>query len=163
MAAAAPFLMAGSAVVNAIGAMNAADASAANYNAQAGAAASNATIARQNAASALAVGNERESQKRRQSALLLGQQRAALLSAGIGADGSAADVIAQSTGNAELDALNERHSAALQANNYLSQGLMADAQGNAARQSAANAEDAGFFGAASSLLGGAAKIAGAMA
>jgi len=163
MAAAAPFIMAGSAVVSAIGAMNSADASAANYNAQADAAAANATIARQNAASALAVSGSRVDADRRKSAMLLGQQRAALLGAGIGADGSAADVIAQSTGNAELDALNEGYSGRLQANNYLNQGLMADAQSGAARQSASNAEDAGFFGAATSLLGGAAKIAGAMA
>jgi len=152
------WIMAASAVVGAISSMDAADASADNSRAQAAAAQTNATIAQQNAHNTLAVSSANEDAQRRKSAYALGQQRASLLSAGIGAEGSAADVLAQSTGNAEMDALNIRYQGQLQAANYQNQSLMANAQSSAALRSAANAEDAGTLGAATSLLGGATQI-----
>jgi hypothetical protein len=149
----------GVAVVGAVGAMNSASASADNSRAQAQAAQTNATIAQQNSHNTLLVTDANEEEQRRKSAMQLGEQRAGLLQAGIGADGSASDVIGQSTSNAELDALNIRYQGQLQANNYANQSLMEDAQSGAALKSASNQEQAGYIGAASSLLSGGSKIA----
>ena len=159
MAAAIPYLIIASGVLGAVGAINSANAQADNYRAQAQAAQTNATIAQQNAHNTLLVTDANEEEQRRKSAMQLGEQRASLLSAGIGADGSAADVIGQSTSNAELDALNIRYQGQVQANNYANQSLMQDAQAGAANQSAHNAIQAGYYGAATSLLSGGGKIA----
>ncbi|MDB5807029.1 MAG: BcepC6B gp14 [Betaproteobacteria bacterium] len=159
MAAAIPYLIIASTVVSAVGAVNAASAQADNSRAQAQAAQTNATIAQQNAHNTLLVSDANEEQQRRKSAMQLGEQRASLLSAGIGADGSASDVIGQSTANAELDAFNIRYQGGLQANNYANQSLMDNAQSGAALQSASNQEEAGTYGAATSLLSGAGKYA----
>jgi hypothetical protein len=152
---------AASAVVGAIGAVESANASAASSRAQAAAAQTNATIAKQNAHNTLLATDANEEADRRKSAYTLSQQRNSLLSAGIGAEGSAADVYAQSAGNAELDALNIRYQGTQQANNYANQSVMYSAQADAANQSASNAEDAGTIGAATSLLSGGAKAYGA--
>jgi len=156
----ASWMMAASAVVGAISAMDSADASASNYNAQAQAAQTNATIARNNASGAQRAANANEEASRRKSAYALSQQRAAIGQSGVAFEGSPLDVLGTSAGNAELDALNIRYQGQLQATNYLNQGLMQEAQAGAAQQSASNAEDAGTLGAATSLLSGGAKIAG---
>jgi len=154
------WMMAASAVVGAIGAMDSANASASNYNAQAQAAQTNATIARNNAQGAQRAANANEEASRRKSAYALSQQRAAIGQSGVAFEGSPLDVLGQSVGNAELDALNIRYQGQLQAANYLNQGMMSDAQAGAYQQSASNAEDAGELGAATSLLSGGAKIVG---
>jgi len=159
MAVAVPYLIMASAVVGAVGAVNSANAQADNYRFQAQAQQTNATIAQQNAHNQLLVTDANEDQKRRKSAMQLGEQRASLLTAGIGADGSASDAIGQSAANAELDALNIRYQGQLQAANYTNQSLMDTAQAGASNQSAHNAIQAGYIGAASSLLSGAAKAA----
>jgi hypothetical protein len=150
-------IMAISAAASAAGAISSADAQADNARAQAQAAQANATIAQQNQHNTLLVADANEEAQRRRAAMQLGEQRNSLLSAGIGADGSAADVIGQSAGNSELDALNIRYQGQLQASNYADQSLMADAQAGAANQSADNDIQAGTIGAASSLLSGAGK------
>jgi hypothetical protein len=154
------WMMAASAVVGAIGAMDSANASASNYNAQAQAAQTNATIARNNAAGAQRAANANEEASRRKSAYALSQQRAAIGQSGVAFEGSPLDVLGTSAANAEMDALNIRYQGQVQANNYLNQGMMSDAQASAATQSASNAEDAGELGAATSLLSGGAKIVG---
>jgi len=158
-----PFIYAASAIVGAISAMDSANASSTNYNAQAQAAQTNATIARNNASGAQRAANANEEASRRKSAYALSQQRAAIGQSGVAFEGSPLDVLGQSAGNAELDALNIRYQGQLQATNYLNQGLMQEAQAGAAQQSASNAEDAGSLGVATSLLSGAGKVAGAMA
>jgi len=160
MAAAIPYLIIAATAVSAIGAVDSANAQADNARAQAQAAQTNSTIAQQNAHNTLLVTDANEEEQRRKSAMQLGEQRAGLLQAGIGAAGSASDVIGQSTANAELDALNIRYQGQLQANNYANQSLMDDAQAGAANQSAHNDVQAGYIGAASSLLSGASKYAG---
>ena len=147
-----------SAAVSAIGAMDSADAAASNSRAQAQAAQTNATIAQDNAHNTLLVADANEEATRRKSAYAMSQQRASLLSAGIGTDGTVADLIGQSAGNAELDALNVRFKGHVDATNYLNQGNQFLAQAGAANASASNAEDAGMYGAATSLLSGASKV-----
>lgn len=147
-----------SAVAGAAAAESSAEAQSSADNARAQAAQTNATIAQNNARNAQMVSNANEEAQRRKSAAQLGEQRAGLLQAGIGADGSAADVIAQSAGNAELDALNIRYQGQLQANNYLNQGQGDLAQANADRISASNDETAGAYGVATNLLGGASGV-----
>jgi hypothetical protein len=152
------WFMAASAVIGAMSAMDSASAASANYQRQAQAADTNATIARNNASGAMQAASANEDAQRRKSAWQLSQQRAALGQSGIAFEGSPLDVYGQSVANAELDALNIRYQVQSQATNYLNQGLMYGQQADAARASADNAEEAGFLGAATSLLGGAAKI-----
>lgn len=154
------FLLA-SAATSAIGAMQAADAKSDSLNAQAAAAQNNAVIAQQNARNTRLASDANEEAQRRKSAHDLGTLRAGLLQAGIGTGGSAADVLGQATGNAELDALNIRYDGSMRAANQENQGLMYTQQAAASRQGASNAQEAGFLGAAASLLSGAGKIAGA--
>lgn len=161
MAVAIPYLIIASSVIGAVGAIQSANAQADNYHAQAQAAQNNATIAQQNAHNTFLVADANEEAQRRKSAMQLGEQRAGLLQAGIGATGSASDVIGQSTSNTELDALNIRYQGRLQAGNYANQSLMDNAQSVASNQSAHNAIESGYIGAATSLLGGAGKYAGA--
>lgn len=154
------FLIAASAATSAIGAINAADAKADNLNAQAAAAQNNAVIAQQNARNTQLVSGANEAAQRRKSAHEMGTLRAGLLQSGIGAEGTAADVIGQAAGNAELDALNIRYDGTLRASNFEQQGLMQTQQAAASRQGASNAQDAGYLGAAASLLSGAGKMMG---
>lgn len=56
----------------------------------------------------------REEQSRREARQLLGSQRAAIAQSGVGFGGSSADIIKQSTMNAELDALNIRYAGDLE-------------------------------------------------
>jgi hypothetical protein len=146
------------AAIGAMSAIDSANAAADNSHAQAQAAQTNATIAQQNAHNTLLVTDANEEEQRRKSAMQLGEQRAGLLQAGIGAGGSASDVIGQSTSNAELDALNIRYQGHLQADNYTNQSLMYDTHAAAAMKSASNQEQAGYIGAATSLIGGATQI-----
>jgi len=159
----AEWIMLAGALIGAVGAVNSADAAADNSRRQAQAAQTNAVIAQQNSHNTLLVTDANEEEQRRKSAMQLGEQRAGLLQAGIGADGTASDIIGQSAGNAELDALNIRYQGQLQANNYANQSLMQNAQAGASLASASNQEQAGAFGAATSLLGGGASIAKASA
>jgi hypothetical protein len=152
------WIMAVSAVIGAMSAMDSASAASSNYQRQASAADTNATIARNNATGAQQAASANEDAQRRKSAWQLSQQRAALGQSGVAFEGSPLDVYGQSVGNAELDALNIRYQGQSQATNYLNQSLMYGEQASAARESAGNAEDAGFLGAATSLLGGAARI-----
>lgn len=152
-----------SAVIGAASAASTAEANASNARAQAQAAQTNATIAQNNAHNSLLVADANEEAQRRKSAYELGQQRASLLSAGIGAEGSPLDVYAQSVGNAELDGLNIRYQGQVQANNYLNQAGMDRAQAAASLVSADNAETAGDYAVAASLIGGAGKVASAQA
>ena len=131
---------------------------AANSRAQAQAAQTNAEIANNNARGARLAANANEEAARRKSSYSRGQQRAAIGQAGIAYEGSALDVLGQSAANAELDALNIRYRGDLDATNYLNQAGLYQAQKQGALLSADNAEEAGLYGAATSLLGGAAKM-----
>lgn len=136
-------LMIASTAMQAIGAIqqgNSAQA-AANYNAAI--LDQNATVERQQAGA-------REDAKRREARMILGSQRAAFAQSGGGMGGSAADVMQESAINAELDALTLRYEGDLRA-----RGMNAEAAGE--RFAGAQAQRQGYFSAAGSILGGAAR------
>jgi len=111
----------------------------------------NAGVARQNANLAASIGAARESAVRSQNRAALGTQASALSEAGIGLEGSAADVMRQSTINAELDALNTRYEAQLQARNFDVQATQSDYEARQARYR-------GYVGGATSILSGASNL-----
>ena len=116
-------------------------------NAAKGAANYNAGILEQNAANERQQAGAREDAQRRRAAMVLGTQRAAFAQSGGGMGGSAADVMEQSAINAELDALTLRYEGDLRA-----RGMQAEATSE--RFAGKQAQRAGYFQAAGSILGG---------
>lgn len=150
-------LIIASTAMQALGAIQQGNAQAASYKSQQAAANYNASIMDQNARIERDQANQREEAQRREARQVLGAQRAAFSQAGVGLGGSAADVMAQSAANAELDALTLRYEGEMKA-----RGLMASAegeryQGQVAGMNASSARTAGYMNAAGSILGGAAS------
>jgi mannitol-specific phosphotransferase system IIBC component len=117
----------------------------ANYNAQV--ATNNATAVRQQAGA-------NEEAQRRQAAVQLGRERAGIVQSGQGLDGTGADIYRQSTGNAELDALNTRYMGELKGQGLDSESTL---QRTAATQYGNNASSAligGFLNAGAAGLSG---------
>lgn len=157
LATAAPYISMASAGIGALGAIQAGNAQAANFQSQAEAQRYNAAIAENNAKASAEQANAAEEAQRRKAAAIRGEAMAAIGQSGTGYDGSNLDMLRQSSANAELDALNIRYQGQM---NY--SGLMAQSEmeQRAALQSGRNASDAraaGYVGAATSLLSGAAK------
>jgi hypothetical protein len=117
------------------------------------AAKSNAKALEQQAEAENRAAGAREEAQRRQARQFLGGQRAALAQAGIGLDGSAYDVARQSGINAELDALNIRYDGQLAAAGLQGRADMTRFEGRQART-------AGYIGAGTALLQGAASYGG---
>lgn len=136
----------GSTALTAVGAI-------AQGNAAAGAANTNAGVLDQNAGIELAQAGQREEAKRRETRLILGKQRAAVAQAGGGMGGSAADVMQQSSANAEMDALTLRYEGELRA-----RGLRQEAA--AERYAGKVAKRQSRFEAVSSVLSGAGSYMG---
>lgn len=156
MAAVAPFLSIASGVVGAIGAIQQGNAAAASENSAAQAARYNAEMDRQRAVMALQQGNAQEEASRRESRAKMGNLRAGLAENGIGLDsGTGADLVQESSLNSELDALNIRYNAQINARGYNEQAKLNDYSAEAARGRAKTARTAGFLGAAGSILTGA--------
>ncbi|MDF3019303.1 MAG: hypothetical protein K0Q92_606 [Steroidobacteraceae bacterium] len=103
----------------------------------------NGLLARRNAGS-------NEEQQRKRARAFQGRQLAAIGESGVGMTGSAADIFKESLYSAEMDALNIRYEGEL--GNVSAQN---SAQG--ARYSGKLAQQAGYFGAAASIAGGAGK------
>jgi hypothetical protein len=104
-------------------------------------------IAKANAKSAVATAAANESQVRRQASQIMGAQRVAYAAAGVRNEGTTLDVAADSSAQAELDALMQRYSGAVEAANYKNQGA-------AARRSGTNAGISGGIGVGNSILSG---------
>jgi hypothetical protein len=143
-----------STAMQAIGAIQSANAQAASYRSQKAASDYNAAVLDQNAGIERSQANAREEAQRREARQILGSQRAAFAQSGTGLSGSAADVMAQSARDAELDALTLRYEGDMRA-----RGLMAEAegeryQGRVAEMNASNAKTSGYLNAAGSILGG---------
>jgi hypothetical protein len=152
-AAAAPFLSVASGVVGVVGALSQGNANAASENNAAQAAAYNATINRQRADMALQQGNAQEEAQRRESRRAMGSMRAGLVENGIALDsGTGADLVAESSLNSEMDALNIRYGAQINARGYNAQAELDDYSAESARGRAKEAKKAGWLGAASSVL-----------
>ena len=115
MVAAAPYLMAASAAVGAVGAISASQAQAASYRSQQQAAAYNATIQRDNANAAMAAASANELAQRRDNDVKLSFERARMIESGGGLVGTSVGALDQSAANLELSALNTRYRGKVQA------------------------------------------------
>lgn len=131
-------VMAAGAVVSAVGSI---------YQGQAASAASgyNAQVDESNARASVQQGAEEERRVRVIGRKQQGQIRAAVGASGIQLDGSALDVLQESSANAEADALNARHNGELKASAY-----QKEAAGE--RFKSSTSSTAGYLGAASSIL-----------
>jgi hypothetical protein len=145
-------MMAASAAMSAVGAIQQGMAAQAQAQAAQGAANYNATIKRQQADSELQQANAREEQQRRGTRQVLGQQRAALAQAGIGMGGSALDIEEQSADRAELDALTMRYEGDLRSKGLLAAAEGAEYEGRAAIAAGKNAMTGAYLSAGASLL-----------
>jgi hypothetical protein len=151
-------LIAASAAISAVGAIQQGAAAASQARAQQGAQQYNAAVKEQNATVARQQAGAREEQQRRMSRQVLAQQRAALAQAGIGVGfGSALDIEEQSAIRAEMDALTIRYEGELQAKGLLASAQQDLFQGEMARAAGRNAQTASYISAGSSLLSGAAS------
>lgn len=141
-----------SAGMQAVSAINSANAQSAAAQSQAQANEYNAAVARQNADIAAQQGNANEETQRRKARMVLGQQRAAIAEAGIGSDGTGGDLYEQSVSNAEMDALNIRYGASLQSAGFTNQAGLDDWQAQQNRRNASAAQTAGYLNAGAAAL-----------
>lgn len=129
-------------------------------NAQGGLLDMNATLADNQAANATARGDQAASRVQRRGDLLAGEQRTAFAGQGIDTgSGSAAEVMSQDRGISELDALQIKNNAALEALGYKTQATGYRTQADWARTAGANEAAALRRRTFSTLLGGAAELA----
>lgn len=149
-----------STALSAIGSISEGNARAGQYGAQKQAHDYNADVAAQNAEIAWQQAGAREEAQRRRGRMYIGKQYASIAQAGIDPNsGSAADVLAQSAAETELDALNLRYEGDMQARGFTIQSEQERYQGRISAMNAKNARRSGYFGAASSIIGGAASYA----
>lgn len=153
------FNIAGS-ILGAYGSYASGRSNAAQYQMQAQAMDYNAAVARYMGEQALKASGAEQLALRRGQRQVLGTQRAAIAQAGIGTGGSAADVVAQSTTLAELDAMNLAYEGAARFRAALTQADLDEAAGVSYRYGAKAAKATGNIGAARSLLSGASAIWG---
>jgi hypothetical protein len=153
-------LMVVSAAMTAYGKIQQGNTESANAKAQANAMDYNAAVNTQNAQQAGMVATSREQQQRANQAQQLGNIRAGLAESGGGETGTNAGVLNQSETNMELDALTTRYQGVLGARTYNAQAGLDIYQGKVSRVNAGAAKKAGYWGAASSLIGAAGSIYG---
>lgn len=135
------------------GAITSANAQAASQQSAANAADYNAEVARQKASVAFQQGNANEEAQRRQAAMVMGKQAAATAQSGVDlSSGSALDLYKQSATNAELDALNIRYGAQLQAQGFQQQGTLDTLSAQQSRSNASSAMTAGYLNAGAAAL-----------
>ncbi len=135
------------------GAVTSANAQAASQQSAANASDYNAEVDRQKAAVASQQGNANEEAQRRSAALAMGKQAAATAQSGVDlSSGSALDLYKQSATNAELDALNIRYGAQLQAQGFQQQGTLDTLSAQQARSNASSAMTAGYLNAGAAAL-----------
>lgn len=126
---------------------------------QAAVANNNAIIAERQAQDSLDRGRVEEQQHRLKVAQMKGTQRSALAASGVQVDsGSALDVVADTAMMGEFDALTIRNNAEREAYAYRVQGSNYQAESGLYSLAGRNAARNGSFGAATTLLGGAAQI-----
>lgn len=149
----------GSAAFSAIGAIQQGNAAAASEQSQANAMRYQAETNRQRAVLALQQGNQQEEAKRRENRRAMGNLRAGLVENGIGLEGgTGADLVAESSLNSELDALNIRYNAQLNAQGLQQQAVSDDYSASAAMARSKNARTAGLIGAGAAVLTGAGQV-----
>lgn len=108
------------------------------YGAQANEANAQAAYATRRAASEQVLAAQEERRQRVQSARTLGAARAAAAAGGVAVSGSALDVLADTRGQAEIDALTIRYEGQVKADSYLEDARQQGARATLLRQQAAN-------------------------
>lgn len=142
------------AVAGAVGQMSAASAKSDVLRNQAQQQEMAATVAKQEGQNANDVAQVNAAANERKTNYQLSQARAAIGQSGTDFSGSNLDVLGQSAENAVLDSMNIKYAGILQQNSYENQSLLTSKGASNLRGSADATETAGYFGAASSLLGG---------
>ena len=156
---AAAALYAASGVFGAYGAIQQGKAQSKSYRSQAEAELYNAAVSEQEAQSALQQGNVAEEAMRRDAAQVIGEQQAATAQAGIGYEGTAADLMKQSIANREYDALAIRYQAMLKRRGFMEQAVQARRQASMLKTAGKEAKKASYIAAIGSILGGGAQAA----
>lgn len=139
-------------VVGALGAIGQGNANAAQLNGEAASHEYNARVADINKASAYQQGSAAEEQSRRESRQAIGAQSAAIAESGTGFGGSNAAIARQSLTNAEMDALNIRYGAALEATGHANQSQAERFNAKLAKAGAKSAKRAGYLNATAFLV-----------
>lgn len=152
---------AGGAILGGIGSIQQGEAQAQSLQSQANAARYNADVQRKQGEQEMAVANANANDQHRKAAQIQGKQAAAIAESGIGFSSTTNMLIDQSAAQAELDRQN-----ILYAGNSKQQSLnqaanLSDYQANFAESQVGGARMAGYIGAASSLLNGAANYGAA--
>lgn len=161
MAAIAPVLQAVGAVVGAVGAIQAGNAAAAEANYRAQIADMNKRIAEDNARRTIERSQVEEVDQDMEARAFLGTQEAAQAASGLSLGGRSA-ILARKTAReiARRDTLNLRRAAELEAYSFKTDAANFGANANLARMEARNLRSAGRLNAFSSLISGAARVAG---
>jgi len=159
LAVMAPYLMAASAAVSAVGAISAGQAQARSYESQQQIGNYNATVARDNAAAAQASASANELAQRRDNDVKLSFERGRMIESGGGLVGTNVGALDQSGTNLELSALNTRYRGAVQATGDLQQATYDEYQAAAAGKNASSAKTAGWIGGIGGALGTVANYA----
>jgi hypothetical protein len=147
--------------MQAVGAIAAGNAQAAQYDAQAQAARYNADMQRQQASATAQQTSAREDLQRKQARQVFGRQIAAGAESGVNiTTGSAADLFRSSLYDAEMDALNIRYEGELNRVGLLNQASLSDWEGRVAKANSKSAQRAGYLNAATALAGSAAGAYG---
>lgn len=147
-------------VVSAVGQKQAADAQADALDAQGRTAEYNAEISKINAENARLSSTATQLQLRREQRQFLGTQRAFAAQSGVGVGGSNRDVIEQSKGLAELDALNIAYEGELKAHGYLTQSNVDSLTASMYHGQAGGVSGAGTLSAVGTVIGGYGKYKG---
>lgn len=157
MAAALPFAVAG---LGAFSAIQQGNQQSAALRQQAAAEQRNQQLLMQQAQTARQQAGAEEEAQRRQNRQFLGTQRAAMGQSGVGFGGTPGMLYDDNAMLAELDALNIRYGGEQQAANLINQANEAGVSAQILKSNAKQAKRAGFLGAGTSLLGGAAGLYG---
>lgn len=114
----------------------------------------NAKVADINTATAYAQGGAREEQVRRQDRQTMGAQRVGVAESGTGFGGSNAQVLRQGATEAELNALNVRYGAALEATGYKNEAQAERFNAKLSRKAGKDARKAGLLSGTGMLVSG---------
>jgi hypothetical protein len=145
------------------GSLSKASNAGAQQRAMAEASKAEAAISRQNALASFQAGNAQEEMKRRQNRYDMGNLSASIIENGLDlSSGTGADIVYGSAKNQELDALNIRHMAFLQMNNFNQQAALKDYEAATNIAAAKQAELSGWMEAAGSIAKGASQIASSL-
>lgn len=140
--------------MSALSAMKQGEAQSDALKSQAQAQQYNAAVAEQNAQTAEAQGNANEEAQRRKARMVIGAQRAGISESGIGNEGTGSDLVQQSAANAEMDALNIRYGAQLQAVGFRNNAKLDNYQASNDLSQAKQATQASYLNAGASALSG---------